>query len=95
MSAHSSQSTASAIDTLRVLQAHVGGCREELGAPTHDKCWKPAEYVIWGKLAPNEALGPRCYLHAEKHVGPHALMRDANYALINLRDLVRDLIGEP
>jgi hypothetical protein len=79
------------VDTLRVLQEHVGGCREELGAPTHDKCWKPTEYVIWGKLAANEALGPRCYMHAQKHVGHHALASRANYALINLRDLAREL----
>lgn len=65
----------------------IGGCREELGAPTFDKCWAPAEYVLWGKLLPPEALGPRCYDHAAKHVGHRALSVGANYALIHIGEL--------
>ena len=76
---------------LRTLQKHVGGCREELGAPTFDKCWKPAEYVLWGKLIPAEGLGPRCYEHALRHISVHGLASRANYALIHLGDLARDL----
>jgi len=51
------------------------GCREDLGAPTHDKCWKPADFVLWGKLFKPEALGPRCYDHAAKHAGHGMLAR--------------------
>jgi hypothetical protein len=78
-------------ETLAVIQAHVGGCREELGAPTYDKCWKPAEYVLWGKLLPKEALGPRCYEHALLYVNGHGLAPKANFALINLRGLAEAL----
>ena len=77
--------------TMTTLQEHVGGCREDFGPPTYRLCWKPAEYVLWGKLIPPEALGPRCYDHAAKHLGHQALGVGANYALINLRDLARVL----
>lgn len=71
------------------LQQHVGGCREE--TVDGDKCWKPAEFVLWGKLLPAKALGPRCYDHAAEHVGHYALTSRSGYALINLRDLAIDL----
>lgn len=77
--------------SLVVLRAHVGGCREELGAPTFDKCWKPAEYVLWGKLLPSQALGPRCYEHALRYVDHNGLAAGANYALIHLGELARML----
>lgn len=70
------------------------GCREELGAPTWDKCWKPAEFVLWGKLIPAEGLGPRCYEHAEKHVGHYALAPGSSYALMDLRPVQRALKDE-
>lgn len=77
---------------LEILQKHVGGCREELGADgNYDKCWKPAEYVIWGKLSPNDSLGPRCWEHARKYLSGHALAPRSQYALINLKDLTEDL----
>ena len=67
-------------DCLRTLQGHVGGCREDLGPPTHDLCWQPAEYVLWGKLIPTEGLGPRCYEHARRHVSTHGLASRAKRA---------------
>lgn len=89
MTDHLGQSETSA--QLAVLREHIGGCREELGAPTFDKCWKPAEYVLWGKLIPPEGLGPRCYEHAQKHIDHHGLRSRSGYALINLLDLATDL----
>lgn len=62
----------------------VGGCREEM--PNGDKCWAPAEFVIWGKLSAPQALGPRCYTHASKHVGDRAL-GDPAWAIVDLRPL--------
>lgn len=45
----------------------AGGCREELASG--EKCWKPAEFLLWGRLTPPEGVGPRCYGHAARHVG--------------------------
>jgi hypothetical protein len=71
------------------------GCREELGAEAnYDKCWAPAEFVLWGKLFPPEALGPRCYDHAAKHVGHAGLSPNKHYALIDLRPLRAALAAE-
>jgi hypothetical protein len=71
------------------------GCRQELGAEgNYRKCWKPAEFVLWGKLIPPEGLGPRCYDHAVRHVGYHALAPNSDYALMDLRP-VRAVLGEP
>ena len=77
--------------TLAVIQDHVGCCREWVEEPRYQICGKPAEFVIWGKLAPTDSLGPRCYDHARKHLSGHALVPRSNYALINLRDLAEDL----
>lgn len=76
---------------LAVLQAHVGGCREELGAPTFEKCWEAAEYVLWGKLIPAEGLGPRCHKHARQHISEQGLEPRSGYALIRLADLAYDI----
>lgn len=46
-------------------------CREDL--PSGERCHKPAEFILWGKLFPPEGLGPRCYDHAAKHAGHRAL----------------------
>lgn len=77
------------ITKLEIIQKHVGGCRDE--GDDGYKCWKPAEYVLWGKLFPPEALGPRCYDCAAKHAGHRALAPNSGYALISLRDLEKDL----
>jgi hypothetical protein len=74
------------------LQNHVGVCREWIDTPEHgDRCGKPSEYVLWGKLLPAKGLGPRCYEHASKYVGRSGLMAHSGYALINLRELATDL----
>lgn len=75
---------------LAVLRSDIGGCREDVPYPG-DKCWASADYVLWGKLIPAEGLGPRCYEHARKHVGDHALASRSGYALLNLRDLALDV----
>ncbi len=75
---------------LVVLQQHIGGCREWV-EEKNDKCWEPAEYVLWGKLIPSEGLGPRCHKHAAEHIDHYGLASRSGYALINLNDLARDL----
>lgn len=59
-------------------------CREELGRD-YRKCGKPAEFILWGKLLKPEALGPRCYECAAKHVGHSALYANSGWAIFNLR----------
>lgn len=76
--------------TLYVLQEHIGGCREWVEEKS-DKCWEPAEYVLWGKLIPPDGLGPRCYEHARKWIDHNGLRSRSGYALINLADLAQDL----
>jgi hypothetical protein len=76
---------------LAVIQQHVGGCREELHNNHADKCWKPAEYILWGKLIPAEGLGPRCHEHALRYVSHYGLSSRANYALVHLADLAYDV----
>lgn len=76
------------------------GCREWVEDKC-DRCNEPAEFVLWGKLLEPEALGPRCYDHAAKHVGhdmlSRRLRRDGSYtlkleaAIMDLRPLQRAL----
>lgn len=74
-------------------------CRRELGADavparrrTYDRCNEPAEFILWGKLFPNEALGPRCYDCALEQIGDHhALAPNSGYALVDLRPIRRAL----
>lgn len=82
------------MSVLATIQNQVGGCREWLPETTNC-CWAPAEYVLWGKLIPAEGLGPRCYDHAAKYLGHHALARGANYALVNLAELAEALEAVP
>jgi len=77
---------------LEVLRGHIHGCREALDGG--GLCWKPADYVLWGKLIPPEGLGPRCYECALRHVSHSALGSRSGYALINLRDLANDLANQ-
>lgn len=46
---------------------------------------RPAEFVLWGKLFPPEALGPRCYDHAAKHIGAANMGRLDGWAVVDLR----------
>lgn len=67
---------------LDIMRSQICGCREEL--ENGDKCWAPAEFVLWGKLIPAEGLGPRCYDHAVRHVGHPALRPESGHAVIHL-----------
>jgi hypothetical protein len=49
----------------------------------------PAEFVLWGKFFPPEALGPRCYDHAALHIGSFNMGRIDQYAVLDLRQLTR------
>ena len=64
----------------------VEWCRELRDDLT--RCPNPAEFLIWGKLFPPEALGPRCYDCAAKHVG-HRNLGDRQVAIFDLRRLAR------
>lgn len=61
-------------------------CRDE-------RSWRSpgvqAEFILWGKLLPPEALGPRCYEHALKHLGSGAMGQIDQYAVFDLRPLNR------
>ncbi len=61
-------------------------CREWL--PNGERCGKPAETILWGKLLERDALGPRCYDCAAKHVGRH--FHDESFAAFDLRRLYRE-----
>lgn len=53
-----------------------------------ERCNAPAEFILWGKLLPPEALGPRCHDHAAKHVG-HRALTDPSWAIFHLAGLYR------
>jgi len=57
-------------------------CREWLD--NGSRCGQPAEFLLWGKMTPFEALGPRCYNHAAAWVGHRALGNPA-WAILDLR----------
>jgi hypothetical protein len=75
--------------TYSAIQKNVGGCREWVDEK-NDRCWAPAEYILWGKLFDPDALGPRCYDHAAAHAGHHAL-GDRAWAIIDVAALARDI----
>lgn len=67
-------------------------CREckderEFGAPG-----VPADFILWGKLFPPEALGPKCWMHAEKHIGRGMTQID-QWAVYDLRPINAALDG--
>lgn len=65
-------------------------CRRDLGEEhNHQRCGKPAQYIVWGKLFPKEALGPRCYECAAEQVGHHGLVpgNPQGYAIHHLYEL--------
>lgn len=57
-------------------------CREEVD---HERCGLSADFILWGKLLPTEAFGPRCYDHAVKHLGHNMPSRADQYAVYDLR----------
>jgi hypothetical protein len=45
-------------------------------------CGQPAKMIVWGKLFPPDALGPRCYDHAAEQIGHRAAGdRSPGYAI--------------
>lgn len=81
------------VDVLALCEGvDPGGCRHwPEGAD--DRCGKPSEFVLWGKLYPPEALGPRCYDHASLHMSmDERSIRDS--AVIDLRPLRKFLDSE-
>lgn len=44
-------------------------CREWIEEPKFDRCNERAVAILWGKLLPAEALGPRCEQHTHDHLG--------------------------
>jgi hypothetical protein len=71
----------------------VTTCREWCDEKIN-RCNEPAEFVLWGKLFPPDALGPRCYDHAAKWAG-HRALGDPAWAIIDLRPLLRLLAPNP
>jgi hypothetical protein len=74
---------------LQTIQVEVGGCRD-WPPNAANRCGKPAEYLLWGKLLKPEALGPRCADCAALHVG-WEMLRDPDCAIVNLRTLAARL----
>jgi hypothetical protein len=67
----------------------VTTCREWVGV---NRCNEPAEFLLWGKLIPDEGLGPRCYEHAALYIDYHGLYPNSGYALVDLRP-ARKILG--
>lgn len=64
-------------------------CREWLDS-THDRCGERAEFILWGKYFPADALGPRCYSHAKIHIrdmSAHNIEQTAVYDLCRVYQL--------
>jgi hypothetical protein len=61
-------------------------CRRDLvfADRHHEYCGKPAEYIVWGKLFPSEALGPRCADCVAEQLPTVRLDRLDQYAIYRL-----------
>lgn len=59
------------------------------------RCDQPAEFVLWGKLLPPTALGPRCYDHAVAHTHWTMPARSDQWAVIDLRQIQGRLAACP
>jgi hypothetical protein len=68
---------------LRQLITSCRECRDEF--PVFSTSVPRAEFILWGKLLPPEALGPKCYDHAVKYLGHHVGYRSSQYAVVDLR----------
>lgn len=60
-------------------------CREWI-EETVNHCGQPAIAIVWGKLFPSPALGPKCLDHLGKYVDPY---RFEQWAVFDLRGLKR------
>lgn len=68
-------------------------CHNRSG-PTGEWCGKPAEFIVWGKLFPPDALGPRCYDCAAEQIGHNALAARSGYAIYRLPEAHADELAE-
>lgn len=59
-------------------------CREWVYSK-HDKCNAPAQFILWGRLFPTTALGPRCYDHAVRHTSNDMPYDITQWAVYDLR----------
>lgn len=82
-------------DLERAARALLTCCREcrDEAAPFATYV-TPAEFILWGKLLPPEALGPKCYDHAVKYLGHSVATRTEQYAVVDLRPLRAALAKE-
>jgi hypothetical protein len=71
--------------TVEVIQT----CREEVELEDGGRCGARAEFLLWGKLFPKEALGPRCYDHAVKWTHHSLPTKVDQWAVLDLRGLRR------
>jgi hypothetical protein len=85
---------AAAEERVEELNGAIGGmvtccreCRDE--APLFSSNIPRADFVLWGKLFPPEALGPKCYDHAAKYIGWSGMARIEGWAVIDLRPINR------
>jgi hypothetical protein len=69
-------------------------CREWIEEKVN-YCHEPATVIIWGRLFPKEALGPRCDDHAAQRIGHDYYSDLSKWAVFDLRNLKRsdDLKG--
>lgn len=85
-------------DAARSILTSCRECRDE--RDFYDDPVPPADFIVWGKLAEPEALGPKCYDHAVKHLGHSMPGRADQYAVVDLRPIraaltAHDQQGEP
>lgn len=72
-------------DAAQALLTCCRECRDE--APLFTADIPPADFIIWGKLAAPEGLGPKCYDHAVKYLGRSMPSRSDQYAVVDLRPI--------
>ncbi len=61
---------------------HCRECRDEFPYGFQER----ADFILWGKFFPPEALGPRCYEHTTKYMGAGMSQID-QYAVFDLRPI--------
>ncbi len=66
-------------------------CHEEFKGG--ERCRARAEFVLWGKLFPPDALGPRCYDHAVDRTNRSMPSMVTQWAVIDLRPIIR-MVGK-
>ena len=72
-----------------MTRARIEWCRECRDESQWLAPGREADFILWGKLFPPEALGPRCYDHAAKWIGPASMSQVDQYAVYDLRPVHR------